>query len=71
MTTIIIKNDSDITFNRTVFEDLNDFLNTIAKDISNYNDPQFEDAVITEEIEAKAEETRGKIKKNPELFFEV
>ena len=71
MTTIIIKNDSDLNFKKTVFEDLNDFLNTITKDISNYSDPEFEDTIVTKEIEDKAEETRKRIKENPELFFEV
>ncbi len=71
MTTIIIKNDSALNFKKTVFEDLNYFLNTITKYISNYSDPEFEDTVITKEIEDKAEEAKKRIKENPELFFEV
>ena len=46
MTTITIKDDSNIRFQKTVFEDLNDFLNTLRQDVSDYSDPDFKDTTL-------------------------
>ncbi len=71
MTTITIKDGTNLNFKKTVFEDLNDFLNTIKQDVSDFNDPHFKDTILTKELIREAKETREKIKKNPESFFEI
>ncbi len=71
MTTITIKNGSDINFQKTVFEDLNDFLNTLKQDVSDYSDPHFKDTILTKELIEEAKEIRKKIEKEPESFFEI
>jgi len=71
MTTIFIKNTRSIKFQKTKFEDLNDFLNTVRQDYSDYNFPDFKDTIITKEVIEKAEETKNKIANSPELFFEI
>lgn len=71
MTTITIKNDYQISFKKHTFEDLNDFLNTLKQDVSDYSDPDFTDTVLTAELLKKAAITKEKIKTNPESFFEV
>ena len=69
--TITINNDNNLNFKKTNFEDLNDFLNTLREDVSDYNDPEFSDTIVTDEILEKASKTREKITQNPQSFFEI
>ena len=71
MTTITIKDDSNIRFQKKVFEDLNDFLNTIRQDVSDYSDLDFKDTIISKDILKKAKKTRKNIEENQDSFFEI
>jgi len=71
MTTITIKNDSNLNFQKKEFEDLNDFLDTLRKDVLDFNDPDFKDTVVTQELIDEAEAARRRIETTPNAFTEI
>ncbi|MDC7999649.1 hypothetical protein POV26_01220 [Aequorivita todarodis] len=65
MTTITIKNGK---LQKTHFEGFSEFLQYLAKNDEDFNDPDFKDTVLTEELIERAKKTREAFNDCPENF---
>jgi hypothetical protein len=66
MTTITIK--ADVRLTQTEFRDEFELLKHLAKVTGDYNDPDFRNTIITDEITEKANQAKKLFKSNPDSF---
>jgi len=68
MTTITIKNGK---IKKPHFLGISDLLQYLAKNDMDYNDPEFKDTIVTDDIIKNAETIREEFLENPDAFKRV
>lgn len=66
MTTITIAKDLHLT--KTEFKDEVELLQHLAKISGDYDDPEFKDAIITDELREKMKAAKHTLKEKPDSF---
>ena len=66
MTTITL--NTKLKFKQTSFDNEIELLKYLATLSNDYNDPEFQDSIITPEIEKKLAQSKDELKSNPNGF---